>query len=139
VAGPLSGGPQDDALLRVARLQDAAAWATIAVALVLAPWERLWRTLELPPPAPAWAFAAAGALLAALAVAHGAGRLGGGGRRAVAAGLAADVAAALALAIWLLGADPASGTLGTVVLAVTAASLALQAAFDAAMLAGARR
>jgi hypothetical protein len=118
--------------LRAARLQDAAAWLTVAVALVLAPWTRFWVTLDLPAPEPAPAFVAAGVLLALLAAAHGAGRLGD--RRAVIAALVADLVAAAALTVWLIVDDPATGTLGTVVLAVTAAGLVLQAAFDAAML-----
>jgi hypothetical protein len=120
VAGPLS----------LARVQDAAAWVTIAVALLLAPWGALWDVLQLQRPDPAGAFVAAGALLAAVAVAHGA----RGGRRAVLAAAGADLLAAAALAAWLLAGGPQTGALGAVVLVVTAASLALQAGFDVAML-----
>jgi hypothetical protein len=122
VAGPL----------RAARAQDAAAWFTIAVALLLAPWARFWEVLQLAQPQPPAPFVIGGALLAALAVVHGARR--GAGRRAVQAALIANLVAAAALAAWLLTDDPATGDLGTIVLVVTAASLLLQALFDRAML-----
>jgi hypothetical protein len=120
VAGPLS----------LARVQDAAAWVTIAVALCLAPWDAFWDALQLQRPVRAGAFVAGGVLLAAIAAAHAL----RGGRRAVAAAAAADLLAAAGLVAWLLAGGPQTGALGAVVLAVTAASLALQAGFDAAML-----
>jgi hypothetical protein len=117
-------------------VQDAAAWLTLAVALALAPWPRFWSTLDLPQPEPPGAFVAAGAALAAVAVAHGAGRIAGGGRAAVNAAIVADVLGAAVLAGWLLVAAPADGTLGTIILAATAVGLALQAVFDVLMLRG---
>jgi hypothetical protein len=130
VAGPLSGAGDGDARLQVARLQDAAAWLTIAVALALAPWGAFWDALALERPDPPGAFVAAGVVLAAVAAAHAL----RGGRRAVAVALAADGVGAAALVAWLAAGGPQTGALGAVVLAVTAASLALQAGFDAAML-----
>jgi hypothetical protein len=116
--------------LSLARVQDATAWVTIAVALCLAPWGAPWDALQLQRPERPAAFVVGGVLLAALAVAHGL----RGGRRAVGVALAADVVGALALVIWLAADGPQTGALGAVVLAVTAASLVLQAGFDAAML-----
>lgn len=115
-------------------MQDASAWLTLAVALCLAPWDGLWDRLELERPEPAGAFVVAGVALAAIAAAHGAGRLAGGGPRAVVFALVANLVVAGVLVAWLLGDPPSTGTLGTVILAVTAAGLALQAAVDGVML-----
>ena len=106
------------------------------MALVLAPWPRFWSTLDLPQPDPPAAFVVVGLVLAAIAIAHGAGRVGGGGRAAVNAAIVVDVLGAAVLAGWLLVAAPADGTLGTIVLALTAAGLALQALFDVLVLRG---
>jgi hypothetical protein len=119
--------------LRVARVQDAAAWLALAVVLLLAPLARASDLLGLPRPDPAAPAVAAGLLLASIAVAHATGRLGTG-PRTVAAALAADLAGAVAAVAWLVAADPATSWRGTVVIAVTAAGLALQAAFDGLML-----
>jgi hypothetical protein len=119
--------------LSAARVQDAAAWLALAVLLLLAPSARASHLLGLPQPDPAAPVVVAGLLLAALAVAHAAGRLGTG-PRAVAGALTADLAGAAAALAWLLAADPASSWRGTLVLAVIAAGLALQAAFDGLVL-----
>jgi hypothetical protein len=111
-------------------VQDAAAWLALAVALVLAPWARPWEAIGIAPPDPPGPFVAAGVLLALVAAAHVRGR----GRAGVVAALAGDLVAAAGVTAWLVVDDPATATLGTVVLAVVAVGLALQAVFDAVIL-----
>jgi hypothetical protein len=120
VAGPLTA----------ARAQDATAWLTVAVALLLAPWGRFWDALDLSRPQPPWLFVLGGGALALVAIVHAV----RGGPAAIRTALVADLLAAAVLAAWLVADSPATGDLGTVVLAVTAASLVLQAAFDAVIL-----
>jgi hypothetical protein len=119
--------------LSVARVQDAAAWLALAVLLVLVPSARAADLLGLSRADPAAPWVLAGLLLAAVAVAHAAGRLGTG-PRAVTAALAADLAGAVGVLVWLVAADPATAARGTLVLAVVAAGLALQAAVDGLIL-----
>jgi hypothetical protein len=116
-------------------VQDAGAWLTLAVALALAPWARLWETLGLRAPDPPGPFVAAGVLLALVAGAHVRAR----GRAGVVAALVGDVVAAAGVIVWLVVDSPATETLGTVVLAVVAVGLATQAVFDGLMLGQARR
>jgi hypothetical protein len=125
VAGPLR---RADPLL-VARAQDAAGWLTIAVALLLAPWDALYDLAGLPSPQPPAAWQAAGAVLALAAVALWRSRSPG----AIRAAAAADVAGAAALGAWLAS-GPGLETRGTIVAVALIAGLAIQAAADAALL-----
>jgi hypothetical protein len=115
--------------LRVARIQDAAAWLSLAIVLLLAPVAKAYDLLGLPQPDPAAVAIAAGAGLAAA----GAALLRSRRRMAVLAAALADLAAAALLA-WVVADDPATRTRGTIVLVLVALSLALQAGFDALML-----
>jgi hypothetical protein len=111
-------------------LQDAAAWASLAVLLLLAPVGKAYDLLGLPQPRPAGAFVAGGAALVGVAALLA----WRGGARMVLAALIADVAGALALLMWLLVDDPATAWRGTAVLALVAFALVTQAVFDGVML-----
>jgi hypothetical protein len=115
--------------LRLARLQDASAWAGLAVLLLLAPVHKVYDLIGVAHPRPAGAFIAAG--LALLMVAALVARAGG--RRVVYAAATADLVAAAALVAWLLVDSPANRTRGTVLIALAAASLAFQTCFDLLM------
>lgn len=130
MAGPLTLDRERFDPLRLARLQDAAGWLTLALLLVLAPWARLWELVGLSQPSPAGVAVASGVALAAAAVVL----LRAASARAVAVAAAVDAAGALAVAAWWLAATPADGIRGTLVLAVVVASLAVQASFDLLML-----
>jgi hypothetical protein len=129
VAGPL----RPDALL-VARAQDAAGWLTLAVVLLLAPWDGPYDLAGLPSPHPPLAWQAGGAALAAAAVLLWRSR----SRRAIALAAAADVAGVAAVVAWLAS-RPGLGTRGTIVAAGLAIALAIQAAADVVLLVSERR
>jgi len=121
--------------LRLARVQDAAAWASLSLLLLLAPVGKAYDLLGLTQPRPAGAFVAAG--LAVLVVAALL-AVRDGGARVVVAAAGVDLVAALLIGVWLLADSPATRTRGDLALGLVAVSLGLQAAFDVAMLAQVR-
>jgi hypothetical protein len=112
----------------------AAATLTIAVVLLLGTWDGLYGTLDLPQALPALTAQLGGAAMLALAYLLWAGSAGTpeSMRLASLTGAIACGAGALVIALWLILRDPGDdlhiGTLGTVILVVTAVVLASFAA-----------
>jgi len=108
----------------------AAATLAIAVILLLGTWDGLYGALDLPQALPALTAQLGGAAMLALAYLLWAGSAGTveSMRLASLTGAVACGAGALVIALWLIVRDPRAdlhiGTLGTVILAVTAVVLA---------------
>jgi hypothetical protein len=119
--------PSRLALLRL----DAVGDGILALFLLAATWDDLYRWLGLPRAEPAWFAQLLGAALLAVALAEWS-TAGRPGQREVSRAVAAgNVIAAIVLSVWLLSGDSGADTHGQVLLWTIAASLALEAGLHA--------
>jgi hypothetical protein len=103
----------------------------LALFLLAATWDGLYRWLGLPLPDPPWFAQLLGAALLAVALAEWA-TAGRPGQREVSRAVAVgNVIAAVVLVVWLLTGDSGADTHGQVLLWTIAASLALEAGLHA--------